>query len=1489
MEEIMMRSGFCYSNWSIITGAIAMAYVKCVVHYRHLNVTARVVPLDERKFETLQKAKTARKILGGDNEHFEQCVAVPENFDPYSQGAHTECYKKFTLALSTAKKRNVLQDISNNLECKRLKRSGEAANQLFPDHCMFCKSANAIRVKGVKQFPHIIQTEETLIAAAKTKNDEQMMILMSGGNLTNRQFKVHRKCYNDYTKRPKPSELLDDSGIAEESFEVDPYDALNEFVQKEIIVNNKAITLEHLTEMCGKDKTNRSHRSRVKERLKSKFPQLLFFNCAKNKDSQIVAYKSEEITVTDLFQKNRDEVIRFAATALRRDVVSFIENAAEIPWPPRSKDLRREDRNPPLSVQKFFRVMLQDTHHSVGVNVDRLISSYSQDVVHAISKGKFLTSKHTLLSNTLHTITGQEAIVDIVHKFGGCGSYDMVRSVQTAQAELSNTLASIDRPLPLVPLTDADWVLTHFWWDNCDVKKENKSGSIHTTHGIAFQEPSQRSKQVESISIQRSGRKSITPQNVELPTPVVIPHKPPSKFKSTDALLPTIECRASAEDALFNWVIKRISNMNKQLVPRFVGYITKLLSAEDTPQTVITFLPPIHHPITEYSTVCETLYRSIKLKDSVNMKYAHITVDAGAAEKYFKVIWNNKDEFYPKVIIHLGDFHGFQHFFGNVGKFVTDSGFEDVIHQADLCSEGGMKSVLKGKSYNKCWLIHECMAEGIDRLIHEIAGVNSLKSSCSSAQLSTYKAKYHQLKNRLLNGELGLTAKYWTLYHDMVQCLHMLHYAININDFELRRHIWEELLKLSFSMNKQNYARYGTFYVTQLANLHITHPGAIEEIEKKGISVCRNKWGVRQSTDGAGEQTFMKNSKTAGGIKNFVQEEKTYEKWVLSRPGQADYVSAVKELTGLCGSMENPRKCLQKGQITKHEKAVQNIIKVFKEDFVNPFSEDLNRDELFNVASGKPASAEVRDCLLSVFERGAQRMDEFRGRLNDVGDQHLFTVLERVKWTGFETENMKVNVKVDGKTKTVSVQKDIFALIAAKSGKDFTAVDMKQALKFPLAPVSLPLATPDGCMRKTSKCKLYDALNLEQVLSTSVLNGQGHCHYILDLAAKLRTIKSSPKTFEDLALKIMADIPEKYGSLYIACDTYKDGSIKESERSCRQGGKIADRLLIKSPKVRVPSNFQQFLNNGENKERVFEIIESIFIESSVKLSDREVYFARKDKCIKITSHGVSDEFILNHEEADTKITFLTVYASSLNRRDENDVITIRSHSGDVDIPVIMLGNMVSGKVFLDNGTAKDRKIYSIASTGLSSEQKKAITGVHAFTGNDFNSSFLRKGKVRCWKVAQKHLRTFAELGEDFTIAEKLEENIEKFVLDLYGSSSSENVNEARNKIFWDTLKKKKKVVDLSMLPPCQASLHLHTKRSNYIAKIWKQASVGEMTEEPAELHGWNSDFTLKWEAVAYPAYVYDLLQQSSPVDENDDDEDEEEEFEDQEAVVFGDD
>ena len=82
-------------------------------------------------------------------------------------------------------------------------------------------------------------------------------------------------------------------------------------------------------------------------------------------------------------------------------------------------------------------------------------------------------------------------------------------------------------------------------------------------------------------------------------------------------------------------------------------------------------------------------------------------------------------------------------------------------------------------------------------------------------------------------------------------------------------------------------------------NLSDTHPDALEEFCKLGVSVRRNNIGIGQSIDGAGEQTFMRAAKTAGGIKDFTTQDGTYEKWILSRLFQAKYVDKLLELVGM--------------------------------------------------------------------------------------------------------------------------------------------------------------------------------------------------------------------------------------------------------------------------------------------------------------------------------------------------------------------------------------------------------------------------------------------------------------------------------------------------------------------------------------------------------------------------------------------------------------
>ena len=58
-------------------------------------------------------------------------------------------------------------------------------------------------------------------------------------------------------------------------------------------------------------------------------------------------------------------------------------------------------------------------------------------------------------------------------------------------------------------------------------------------------------------------------------------------------------------------------------------------------------------------------------------------------------------------------------------------------------------------------------------------------------------------------------------------------------------------------------------------------------------------------------------------------------------------------------------------------------------------------------------------------------------------------------------------------------------------------------------------------------------------------------------------------------------------SITVVCDKYRDTSIKGNERKSRR---VSGKLVIRSSDVEVSAEFQKFLNNKDNKERVFEII-----------------------------------------------------------------------------------------------------------------------------------------------------------------------------------------------------------------------------------------------------------------------------------------------------------
>ena len=372
------------------------------------------------------------------------------------------------------------------------------------------------------------------------------------------------------------------------------------------------------------------------------------------------------------------------------------------------------------------------------------------------------------------------------------------------------------------------------------------------------------------------------------------------------------------------------------------------------------------------------------------------------------------------------------------------------------------------------------------------------------------------------------------------------------------------------------------------------------------------------------------------------------------------------------------------------------------------------------------------------------------------------------------------------------------------------------------------------------KSKLFDAAMSDLLLPKESLPGQDTLNtYFLDVAAAVRSIVGKPDTIRELATRILQMIPPQYTKVFLVCDTYQQNSIKAGEREARGA---SNRYFLASQDMKMPYDFAVFLRNGSNKEMLFNLIQQAIVDGKSSLQGRTIFFSNKRDCMMINEDQASlvPSLSCNHEEADTNFVALVCAA---NVR-QGDSVMVQSPSADVDILTLFVShNFGDITIYIDNGTGKNRKIINVTFSELSAREKIALIGLHAFSRNDYVSAFFRKGKCAFWKAMLKQsqfLEALCHLGKELEVTnDLLFKVLEKFLCFLYGFPKHEELNALCRSIFWNKFKKKKQVVDLSLLPPCLDNLQFHVMRANYVGYIFRNADRLFMDVDDPTLDGTN--------------------------------------------------
>ena len=444
----------------------------CIVHYDSLDTSSdKLVQPKANTFETLLECKKIRESLGGENHHIDQCSKIPDNLGEIEYFYHRKCFQKFVYAKALLK-RKASQDGDEGSSSK-LQRSTRKASQsaeatssrgLFLNICMICKKKD-VKVKGVRQSLSKIVTdtaESTLKEAAIVQNDLEMMTAVAETDLKAKEFQKHEKCYLDYTRvvRKKPeSKLAEDEN---DDVPLGDYNTVLALVDIDIIGGQQCLSMETLmTKYSGNIGTKQS-RYKLKERLKKSFGDKIVFLQAEYHIPQVVI--SRECLHNQMISGSssclQQFAIKRAASFLQESVLKFVEEAEPLSWPPTVESLASRERQYPELLQLFYKELLSSkgSHHATAERVDRLTDSFCQDIIHAVSKGKFLTTKHASLGLGLHSMTGEKTPITLLARLGHSISYDAINEIETAQAELVEHFQSVGLNLPLQPVTQGSKV-----------------------------------------------------------------------------------------------------------------------------------------------------------------------------------------------------------------------------------------------------------------------------------------------------------------------------------------------------------------------------------------------------------------------------------------------------------------------------------------------------------------------------------------------------------------------------------------------------------------------------------------------------------------------------------------------------------------------------------------------------------------------------------------------------------------------------------------------------------------------------------------------------------------------------------------------------------------------------------------------------------------------------------------------------------------------
>lgn len=746
---------------------------------------------------------------------------------------------------------------------------------------------------------------------------------------------------------------------------------------------------------------------------------------------------------------------------------------------------------------------------------------------------------------------------------------------------------------------------------------------------------------------------------------------------------------------------------------------------------------------------------------------------------------------------------------------------------AELLAEGSVRGFVSGSHFNRCKKLHVVAALTLKTLhfkaflklndeeahsdhlylneiieILEKDAVEHKTADCTVPILKDFLERYALFIEETLAGKRGCTAQFALIYVSLVELYQLLERAVRTSDVELYIYATYEICALFFVFNHQNYARWLVRNNNDLMNIENTHPGLLEELESGALSIRRTpKNFCRSPIDLTVEQTVNANAANRlTGITCFTNNLQARQRWSETHTARTAITSNFLESLGLVRFDEVENKYRSKvfaAQVNKFTKTVcENI---------NPFDDDINPQELFNLSSGKAASSDVAEFLLNILSNGAKLRDEF---IEDcvVDSSRFHKPIKRNTIKNFAAENAKHKKSLATRSDASSVERNVLGHVLCFAIEN--KIDLLDVFSYPLTMVPHSIANLDGTMNSNSQKGELTSLLLSRI-DDSERSPEKFAIEIIDGFYYLGSLRESPSRYGQFAEFVLKQLCRTTAyEVHLIFDKDETPSIRDVNVK-KKVHENPTQYEIKGPNQERNAPLSKCLTNPMFKKELVNFLINHWADNEDNrsiLGDKRVFVSYGHQCYvyskNCSTKKIAKNFDNNHIEMESKIVLHLEKAVAKK-------ILIKISSTD-SIIVYVLYHMqfwqTDKEVWIETGDVhrNTMKLISVQQIfrQLSHTLINALPAWYVFTGCHYEPSFYGKGRKSCLKILEKNPQfqiSFGNIGAALHASQHDVEVLEAFTCELY-HANVKSVNEARLNIFENSYKinlAKGKLHDLS--------------------------------------------------------------------------------------------